>query len=118
MLNMFREGGFPMWFILLFGAIALGFAALAVARPERRRLRFVRGMIATTAASTLTGVAAALGAVFHHVPERFGDKPDWPLITMTGLGESMAPAIMGFSLVTLACLLAAVAAGRLRPEAA
>lgn len=115
---MMREGGFPMWFILAFGIIALVFAALAVARPERRRLAFVKGMIATTLGSTLAGTAAALGAVFHHVPERFADRPDWPLLVLTGLGEAMAPAIMGFAFCTLACLLGAVAAGRLRTEAA
>ena len=113
MLSLVREGGFPMIFVLLFGAATLIAAVAHAWRPAARRLSFIHWMMAATAFSVLSGVAACLGATFHHVPDRFGAQRDWPLVLLTGLGESMAPAIVGFTLLSLAALVAAVGSRRL-----
>ncbi|HEY3359443.1 MAG TPA: hypothetical protein VGQ83_39700 [Polyangia bacterium] len=113
MLTLFREGGFPMIFVLLFGLITLVAAILFAVRPARRKLAFIRGMGVATLFAVLSGICADLGAVFHKVPANFGDRPDWPLIVVVGLGESMAPGIMGFTLLSLTALIAAIGARRL-----
>ena len=113
MMTLIHEGGIPMWFILLFGVGGLGYAAFFAARPARRRLAVVKSLGVATAATALSGTFAALGAVFHQVPERFADKPDWPMILLTGLGESMSAGIMGFSFVALMGLVASLGVGRL-----
>ncbi|MSP17576.1 MAG: hypothetical protein EXR73_13385 [Myxococcales bacterium] len=116
-----------MWFIALFGGIALvAAAAQQVRRYEARRERFVRLMSLATLAAIGSGTAADLAAVLIHVAEHPGwsHSPDRTLFLMVGLGESMAPAILGFALLAFVAVLAADArrgaatqrGGRLAPS--
>jgi hypothetical protein len=115
MLTLFREGGFPMWFILAFGLVTLGAAARYAARPDGRRLGFIRAMALATLFSTLNGVAADLAAVGHNVSARYnggyGDLPV-PAILLQGFAESMSPAIVGLTMLSLVALIVAVGATR------
>ena len=113
MLTLMREGGYVMFFVLVFGLITLVAAILFAVRPARRKVPFIRGMSYATLFAVLSGICAAFGAVFHHVPDRFADKPDWHLYLILGLGESMAPGILGFTILSLVALIAAVGARRL-----
>lgn len=113
MLNLLREGGFVMVFVLGFGLTALVCAILFAVRPARRKLPFLRGMSYATLFAVLSGICADLAAVGHHVPDRFADKPDWYMYLILGVGESMAPGILGFSILSLVALCAAVGARRL-----
>ena len=109
-LTLIRNGGVPVIFVLLFGVLALTGAAYAAARPDERTLRYVKGMCAATLASTLSATCADLGATFLAV----SGKPGTPTaMLLEGLSESMSPGILGFSLVSLAALFAAIAARRL-----
>src|SRR5262245_7409695 len=117
MMTLIREGGIPMWFILLFGLLALGGSVWYAMAPEPRRLGLVRGMSAATLFSTLSGTAAAVGATLHtlaggRIPEYSFKTPDGPLFLMTGLAESMSAMIMGFSFLALVGLICAVGAVR------
>lgn len=119
---LFRDGGFPMFFILGFGFVALGWAAWYAARGKKKALGFVYAMMLTTLFATGSGVAADLGTVFKTLGgsgdvddqhQQFGrDKDHRADILLMGLGESMAPAIMGLSLLALTSLLLAVGAAR------
>jgi hypothetical protein len=113
-----QAGGFPMYLIALFGLVALVAAALFLRRPAAGRLEFVRWMSRATAWSVVSGVASCLAAVFVHVsgnPE-WAHGPDRALLVLEGLGESMAPAILGAVLLSLTAFLAALGVRRLPRE--
>ena len=66
MLNLLREGGVPMWFVIAFGALSL-LAAFAYARKgDRRCVDYIGWMSAATLFSIAGGVASDLAAVGHH----------------------------------------------------
>ena len=114
MLEFIRSGGFPILVVIGFGLATMVTAAMHAYRPTIRRADIVRALSAATVFSTLAAVAACVGAVMHHVPgnPQWAKSPDLPLIVMTGLGESMSPAIMGFSMLALAWMLCAIASRR------
>ena len=113
-----QAGGFPMWFILLFGVIALGNAAYFWRRPDERRLEFIGRMSHATLYSVGAGVASDLAAVFIRVPAKpeWAHSPDLPLIVMKGLGESMTPCILGFTLLSLIAFLTALGVRRIERD--
>lgn len=115
MLEFMREGGFAMWVILLFGLGTLALAVAFAVKPRESAVHVLRSASRATLFATLTGLVAGLGAVFHKVPGNpdWAHSPDLHLIVMTGLGESLANAILGFSLLTLAWLAATVGMRRL-----
>lgn len=110
MLEVFRDGGFPMWFILVFGLVALGAAVRFAVRPRPEAMAPIRALTTATLFSIGSGTAAALAAVGKKVPANpeWAHSPDLHLIVMTGIGESMAPAILGCSLLSLVWLVMAV----------
>ena len=115
MMEFMREGGFPIWIVLLFGLITLGVSALFLFRPTERRLALMRGLSSATTFSVLAAVCACLAAVMHKVPgtPEWAKSPEVHLIVMTGIGESLAPAILGFTMLSLAWLMAALGQRRL-----
>jgi hypothetical protein len=108
MMMLMREGGAPMWFVLLFGATALLLAAMYAARGQRRAFELARGMGVATILASMAATFADLGATLAYVAKM--DAPSRVLIE--GLGESMAPGIMGFALTALAAVFVAVGRGR------
>ncbi|MFO0672125.1 MAG: hypothetical protein U0235_21280 [Polyangiaceae bacterium] len=127
MLTLMLEGGFAMWFILLFGLVALGAAGSFAVRGDARSLGFVKGMTQATLYATLVGIATDIGAVGHHVGEMMagtfklppGNEALTPAsATLIGVGESMAPAIVGFALLTITVLFTAIGERRVDLRAA
>jgi hypothetical protein len=126
MLAMFRDGGFSMFFILGFGFVSLGWAAWYAARGKKKALGFVFGMMAATLFSTASGVCSDLGMVFKTLAGSEDVDPRHQSVgadtahrmdnLLEGLGESMAPAIMGFSLLALTSLLLGAGAVRVQKE--
>ncbi len=126
MWTLFRDGGFSMFFVLGFGFTALGWAAWYAVRGRKRPLGFVRAMMAATLFATASGTCSDLGMVF----KTLGQSEDVDARhqgigrdvahrvdnLLEGLGESMAPGVMGFSLLALTSLLLAVGAARIRQE--
>ncbi|MBI5533946.1 MAG: hypothetical protein HY898_14590 [Deltaproteobacteria bacterium] len=115
MMNFIREGGFPMFAILIFGAILLVACGSFAWRPDPRRVETIRALSKVLVFSTLTGVASDISAVMHHVPgnPEWAHSPELHLIVMVGLGESMAPAILGTAFLTVAWLIMALGFRRL-----
>jgi len=113
MLDLIREGGGPMLFVVIFGLLTFAAAALFAARGDRRRLGFVTWMGVATLLSIGGGVASDLAAVGHHGFERCAEKHIEPATCLVlGVAESMSPAILGFTLLSLAAMLAAVGMSR------
>lgn len=115
MLDFFRAGGFGMWFVLLFGLIDLVVAGLFAARPERRRVGIIVALGAATLFSVGNAVASDLAAVCTHVPgnPEWANSPHVHLIIMQGIAESLTPAVLGCSLLTLVALAVSVGYRRL-----
>jgi hypothetical protein len=113
MLTLFRNGGFPMFFILFFGATALATAFWFALRPSERHEGFIRWMGRATLYATFSGTLADLLAVMRYVVghELEGDRR--ALVLCEGLGESLSPGIMGFSFLALVALMTAVGRRRL-----
>lgn len=108
-------GGAPMWFIAIFGVVALAVSARFVMCPNAQRLGLIRGLWLATLFSIGAGVTADLAAVMMHVANKpeFANSPHVHLTVMTGIGESMAPAILGFSLLSLSAFLTAIGSRRM-----
>ena len=115
-MDWFRAGGFSMWFIAVFGALALLAAGSFARRPDPARLSHIACLQRAVAWAVLTGVASDLAAVGHAV----GSHPAWshgadlPLIVLTGIAESLMPAVLGGAILSAASLLTAVGHSRLR----
>lgn len=99
-----------MWFVLAFGLITFGAAAGFALRPERARHRAARALGWATTFSVLSGVSANLAAVGSKVPSipEFANSPRPHLIVMVGISESLAPAILGFALLSFAWIVMAI----------
>ncbi len=108
MLGFMQEGGLSMWLILVLGILALWLGASFAARPAERKLNMLRPLSLATVFSVLGGIAADIGSVMKKV----STLPDAPNanapLYLRGIGESMVPAILGFTLLSLAWLLIAV----------
>ena len=115
MWDLFRAGGAPMLFVVIFGSLALVNAALFVWRPSEARLRPLQALDRATLYSALAGVAAALAAVGYHVARdpKWAHSPDLALIVMTGVAESMSAPIFGFTFLALSAMLQAAGLRRL-----
>jgi hypothetical protein len=114
MLTLFREGGFPMFFLLAFGLATLIFATRYAWAPTGRGLRMTLALGVATTFATLTGVCADLAQVGHHAPDYLLRHPEIPVwqILMQGGAECMSPAILGFTTLSLAALLVALGVHR------
>jgi hypothetical protein len=117
-LDFFKEGGWGMWAILVFGLITLGAAIRFAARPERRQMGFLGAMSLTTVIATLNATWTDFGAVFNalsdekRVPDAALTRTMWE-----GFKEATRPGAFGGGLLTIACLLFAVGMLRMnRPK--
>jgi hypothetical protein len=110
MLTFFQEGGFPMFFLLAFGLAALVLSALYARVPSRGRLRQALALAFATGFTAVTGTATAIATVGHQATAFLGRHPEMtlPEVLLQGLAESMAPTILGFTLLSLVALIIAV----------
>lgn len=114
MLTLFREGGFPMWFLLAFSVLSLLSAACYAVRPDAPRLRLSLALGAATLFTMVTCVAAAFATVGHQAPDYLKRHPEETLTTvlLQGAAESLSPAILGNTVLTLLALLIGLGAYR------
>jgi len=103
MLTLFQEGGFPMWFLLAFGGLTLVAGTRFAILPNPARLRVALSLGGATLFTTLTAVAADLAAVGHQAPDFLAKHPEHTLagVLLQGLAESLSPAILGCTVLTL-----------------
>jgi hypothetical protein len=104
------EGGWAMWFVLTFGTITLAAAAGFARWPTEGRHRAVAAFSRATGFAIASAVSlnlAAVGSKVPNIPELAND-PRVHLIVMEGVSESLAPAILGFTLLSFAWIVVAV----------
>lgn len=112
----FREGGWGMWPVLLFGAIALGGAVRYATRPTSRALAFTGLMWLTCLSAVLHALITNAATVFGFLGE--GEVADAMFfrILMVGLKESSRPGALGGIFLTLVPLCVAIGVLRARPR--
>jgi hypothetical protein len=117
MITLFRNGGFPMFFVVGFGLVALGTAFWFALRPDEKHEGFIKWMGLATLAAILNGFCSDLASVAHYVvnADPPPDADQRIRILLQGFYESMSPGILGFALLSLAAL--ATAVGRRRLDA-
>jgi hypothetical protein len=110
MMTLILEGGFPMWFLLVFGALALFAGGRFAFHPEPDRLRLAAALGLATLFTVLTAIGADLAAVGHHASEYWAHHPEQTLasVLLQGFAESMSPAIVGFTTLTVLALFIAL----------
>jgi hypothetical protein len=122
MMTLMRNGGFPMWFIVAFGLVALGGAFRYAFQPDAARLGFVKYMASATLFATLAGLFMDVAAVCRALagqgpipPEALAKEGQMATFLFGGITEAMSPGILGFLLLTLVALVCGV--GRCRQVA-
>lgn len=113
MLTLIRNGGWPMFFILAFGAITLATSFWYALRPSARQEGFIRFMGHATLFATLSGMFAAMAQVFYYIASKEPPQDQRFLILCEGMGESLSAPILGFSFLALVALMSAVGKRRL-----
>lgn len=118
MANFIRAGGFPILIVLALGLGLLLISAIFARTPRPTRLGVIRALSVAVTFATLSAVAANVMAVFRKVPANpeWAHSPDLPLIVMTGLGEAITPAILGFTILSIAWMMVAVGMRRIDLE--
>jgi hypothetical protein len=119
MMTLMRDGGFPMWFIVACGLVALGGAFRYAFQPDAARLGFVKYMASATLFATLAGlfldVAAVCRALAGQGPiptEALAQDGHIATFLFRGLTEAMSPALVGFLLLALVALVCGVGRSR------
>jgi hypothetical protein len=114
------EGGWAMWFVLAIGLITVAAALGFALKPASPRQDAVRSFSLATSFMTVSAVSLDLAAVGSKVPNipALANSPRLHLIVMEGISESLAPAILGFTLLSFAWIVMAVGQRRLTHELA
>lgn len=109
-MTLFLEGGFPIWFLLLFGTLALIAAGRFAFHPEPGRLRLTAALGLATLFTVLTALGADLAMVGHQAPSYLARHPEEALagVLLQGFAESMSPVILGFTMLTVVALFIAL----------
>jgi hypothetical protein len=112
------EGGWAMWFVLAFGLITWAAAVSFARKPGLTREHTVRSFTRATSFAIISAVCLDLAAVGSRVPNepRFANHPRIYFVVMEGISESLAPAILGFTLLSFAWIVMAIGQRRLTRE--
>ena len=117
MMTLVREGGFPVFFLLAFGLLAMAFAVRFATAPSQRVFRTTLALCAATLLTSINGIFAALAAVGHQAPDYLKHHPgtSLPEVVLLGIAESMSPGILGFTMLSLVALIIALGVYRQNP---
>lgn len=112
--HFFAEGGFAMFFLLAFGLATLVAASAYAFRVTRVARRLCLGLGSATVFATLAAVCVDLSTVGHFAPDYVRRHPDVTLAraVLQGIAESLAPAVLGFTLLAVSALLVTLGAYR------
>src|SRR5688572_33458047 len=99
MVELMKAGGWSMWLVLIFGLATLVAATFVVFGRDLGKLALVRALTLATVFAVCTGLCSNVAAVMTHA----ADYTDVPvhLVVMQGLAESLAPGILGFTMLSI-----------------
>lgn len=108
MLHFMREGGWVMWIIAALSLALLVIAVRFLLKPEPARLAVLRALSWAQVFAVVGGVSTNVATTCKTVAREFGRagviRVEW---LIQGLGESLAPAGMGFTLLAFVWLMIA-----------
>ena len=110
MIEFIRSGGVAMLVVLIFGLTTLISSVLFARGPDAHKVRFLVAMAFATLFAAINGPAAGVATTFHSMANNaeLGHSPELKLILLQGISESLANAILGFTLLTLAAFVTAI----------
>ena len=117
MMMFFEMGGYSMFSMLLCSLAGLLVALYATSRPSEPRIVLAERLAKADVFFALAGYASNVAATFHYVTTHDHGPDGYAMILITGLYESTAPVIMGFTFVALIHTALAIAAFRLAKQA-
>ncbi len=108
-IEFFREGGWGMWPVLLFGTVAVAASLGFAFRPRRGCIPFFAALWLTILGAVLHALVTDLAAVFNYLGQE-GSVPPEQLTRMllVGLKESSRPCVLGGFFLTLVPLFTAI----------
>lgn len=97
-------------FTLIVGFGALGLAFSLALRPGERKLAVLRPLSVSTVFASVAALCAGVGICLKNVGDGMQQAaaPATTVLLVAGLAEALVPAILGFALLAVAWLLAAV----------
>ena len=110
MFDFLRAGGVAMWLILLVGIVMLITSISFAWRRAEHKLVMIRPLSVAMVFATLSGICSNLGATVTHIAGRpeLATGAAFSSALLEGIGESLAPAILGFAVLTVCWLIVAV----------
>lgn len=117
MAEFLSAGGWSMWFVMLFALLSLAAAIVFAVRADLKKLGVVRAMTWATVFSILSGLLANFLAVMRYVAsheELHKDPPEMAAIVLMGLGETVTPGILGFTILAITWMVVAVGTRRVQ----
>ncbi|MBF5044784.1 hypothetical protein FGE12_20465 [Aggregicoccus sp. 17bor-14] len=111
--ELMQAGGVGMWGVLTLGLVTLGNAALFAWRPERRRVGVIACMALATVGSLLLASITGFAHVGIYASDMAREGQSVVAVVIGGLAESLAPAVLGFALLTVTAVVTAVGMRRL-----
>ena len=112
MWTLFRDGGWSMFVVVLFGFISLATAAFYAARPDAKHEGFIQWMSRATLWAVLVGICSDFATVCENI-NHIVDANERSQILLVGTAKSLSPGIMGFAFLALTAMLTAVGRRRL-----
>ena len=112
-------GGAPMIVIVVFGLVAVLASAHFAWRPRPEALYYIGALCLAVLFSIFAAVAGDLIEVCVSVAGNpdMSSSPQVGMILVEGLGESLSPAVLGFSVLSIVSLISAVGLRRLPTRA-
>ncbi len=107
-MTLFLAGGFPMVFVLVFGAVAIASAVRFALAPAGGGAGAVAAYAAAVLCVSVAGAAYDLARVCRYVQAQAPTGDELLTVLVIGAGESLSPLILGASLVAVAALATAV----------
>ncbi len=112
MVEFMRAGGWSMWFVLILGLGSLASAILFAARRRLGVLALVRALSLATVFAIASGLCANVAKVMTYASRDELAVREAAQAIMIGLAESVAPGILGFTMLSISWLLVAVGTRR------
>lgn len=113
MVEFFKNGGFGMWPVLVFGLITVATAGYYAFRAQAQVKGFIEWMSRTVLFASLTGTITGIATTLGYVTSDKCPRSELTVTTMMGIRESLSNAIMGFAFLTVIFLLTAIGQRRL-----
>jgi hypothetical protein len=113
MLEFFIAGGFMMVVVVAAGVPLVVAAATFARNASAHMLSLVRALTTAVVFAAIAGVITDLAAVAKTVPGNPELMKEPLAALLVGFNEAMAPAVLGFSLITIAWILVAFGVRRM-----